>query len=346
MERKRLLQIDTIKGVAILLVVMGHVLSWMFNDFHEILEEPSPSHLWLFIYKFHMPLFIFISGLLTYKEGVRYTMGSFFNYILRKIRLLLIPYLIVGPLLHWAYDGNIVWFNYWFLLVLFECLLINVLWEVVRPTFKWELVTDICFYLTIWFLLRFLDNMFCDSIVSNVFELNYLQYLYFFFSLGIICSRRYKFFEIIKNNELLYTICIAYYLFFFFGREARIVPPNFWLLQLARTSMCFACVYIFFNIFTSGKLVSCLQYLGKMSLEIYLIHFFFVFRFIPMGEWSKHLVTLGGEGMITVMVAQLVYSLAISVIVIFICLIVAACIKKSEILSQLLLGRTKEMIKR
>lgn len=56
---KRIAYIDSIKGFAILLVVMGHT----FHDFKGINMAFID-----FIYAFHMPLFFIISGYLGYKK--------------------------------------------------------------------------------------------------------------------------------------------------------------------------------------------------------------------------------------------------------------------------------------
>lgn len=49
----RISYIDQLKGIAILLVVLGHVIGY---------NNCENSFLWRFIYSFHMPLFMFISG--------------------------------------------------------------------------------------------------------------------------------------------------------------------------------------------------------------------------------------------------------------------------------------------
>ena len=71
----RIVYIDIIKGIAIILVIMGHVLS-------------DPSLLRNAIYTFHMPLFFIISGyFLKFKSE---------NAFRKNFRSLLVPYLAVG----------------------------------------------------------------------------------------------------------------------------------------------------------------------------------------------------------------------------------------------------------
>lgn len=58
--KQHLLYIDEIKGFAIFLVVIGHILEWSFCSYET--GYLSPFH--GLIYSFHMPLFAFVSGLL------------------------------------------------------------------------------------------------------------------------------------------------------------------------------------------------------------------------------------------------------------------------------------------
>lgn len=62
--KERLNYIDWLKGIAIIAVVMGHVIQYDFMS----LNIAESSFLDRFIYSIHMPLFIFLSGLvLNYK---------------------------------------------------------------------------------------------------------------------------------------------------------------------------------------------------------------------------------------------------------------------------------------
>lgn len=55
---KRNIQYDYIKGVAIFLVIYGHSISHLDIGQTSWWENP----VYMFIYMFHMPLFIFVSG--------------------------------------------------------------------------------------------------------------------------------------------------------------------------------------------------------------------------------------------------------------------------------------------
>ena len=93
---KRVDYIDKLKGFAIILVVMGHVLEWGMGI------SDSPAN--LFYSSFHMPLFIIVSGMF-YREK------NFKDFIVNIIKKLILPYIIVilitGFVKAIAIDNNI-----------------------------------------------------------------------------------------------------------------------------------------------------------------------------------------------------------------------------------------------
>lgn len=74
---------DVMKGIAIILVVMGHVMLFSFD-----INPSEPSK---FIYC-NMPLFFYISGYLAYKNF--YTLHELGKRILQRGIVLLFPYII------------------------------------------------------------------------------------------------------------------------------------------------------------------------------------------------------------------------------------------------------------
>lgn len=119
--KERLNYIDWLKGIAIIVVVMGHVTGFDFMT----LEDSSKSFLNRFITSLQMPLFIFLSGLVaTYKyESVIVICKK----LTLKARILLTPIILVGiPYALWRgftlidFLVNPMKYGYWYLLTLFE----------------------------------------------------------------------------------------------------------------------------------------------------------------------------------------------------------------------------------
>ena len=73
MEGKRIYKFDNLKFLLILFVVIGHFVDLYVNDYRTM------KMIFIFLYAFHMPLFIFITGLFQKK------INSFKDISIRKI---------------------------------------------------------------------------------------------------------------------------------------------------------------------------------------------------------------------------------------------------------------------
>lgn len=125
--KKRLEYIDQIRGLAIILVVIGHII-----QFNEI-QGGMKSSIFNIIYSFHMPLFFFISGYIGYKTIKITNFKSFRIHLSNKTISLLIPLFIWSILVNkffFSQDWESITINdiintikhpgLWFLKTLFE----------------------------------------------------------------------------------------------------------------------------------------------------------------------------------------------------------------------------------
>ena len=64
MKKVKNQNIDILKGVAIFLVVFGHCIQYCSQGYFDFFE----NKVFIFIYTFHMPLFMLISGYLFYNS--------------------------------------------------------------------------------------------------------------------------------------------------------------------------------------------------------------------------------------------------------------------------------------
>jgi fucose 4-O-acetylase-like acetyltransferase len=86
----RLIWVDSLKGLAIFLVVLGHNTSFKSTPYDAINTEIIN-----WIYSFHIPLFYMVSGFFLKP----YENTNCFKFIINKAKRLLIPYLIYGIVL-------------------------------------------------------------------------------------------------------------------------------------------------------------------------------------------------------------------------------------------------------
>ena len=85
MGQQRQIWADSLKGILILLVVLGHAIQGVYTD------NVENSRLWCIKYSFHMPAFFAISGYFVKYAGIR---RQVYTSILKRVQQLLVPYFI------------------------------------------------------------------------------------------------------------------------------------------------------------------------------------------------------------------------------------------------------------
>ena len=95
-SKERLNSIDCVKGVAILLVVLGHAVQLLKGS-----EAANHDRLFNYIYSFHMPLFMFISGYLSYKQLIS------FSDVRKRAYQLLPPFFFFPLFVGLAFKGTV-----------------------------------------------------------------------------------------------------------------------------------------------------------------------------------------------------------------------------------------------
>jgi fucose 4-O-acetylase-like acetyltransferase len=143
--------LDIAKGIAIMLVILGHVLQGMRHDFDNWLAFKS-------VYSFHMPLFIFLSGAVTslvpfQSVATDQRAGTFWLTFLRAVQRsaprLLLPFMSWTIIGWYVNQREIVsltdWLvkvyrspdnSLWFLLLAFECLVLWRAWTCLRDALR------------------------------------------------------------------------------------------------------------------------------------------------------------------------------------------------------------------
>lgn len=268
--KERYKELDLIKGIGILLVYLGH----SFN-----LYELKWNSLFLFLYRttysFHMPLFFFISGLLS-NTNKEINLEKFYK---GKIKRLLVPYLFINFIDFFPrtvfpqfvnsefggvkevlfYGTKISWFVYTlFIIFMFFPLLDNYILK------KDKYYLFGVFLLVINYL-KIFENIEIFSINSVV---NYLVYFY----IGYIIKPFYK--EKIKNgigskNLIFFIVSIVflslsykYYYLNYFNSVIFAILGILFVLNISLRIKENSIIYKFFN------------FLGINSLTFYLIEGF------------------------------------------------------------------------
>lgn len=117
----RIEYVDKLKGFAIILVVMGHIIEKSFG----IVDTPIN----LFYESFHMPLFMFLSGIFAIKDFKEWNVSESIIFLKKKVLRILLPFFVIGALLSYTVSDNVymIWNGQngmlWFLPALFYCMI-------------------------------------------------------------------------------------------------------------------------------------------------------------------------------------------------------------------------------
>ena len=333
--KERLGYIDAIKGFAILLVVIGHVIPWCFTTFDNVVSmTPSPVLLWKIIYSFHMPLFMFVSGFLFGQSHF----VSFKEYVVKmwkKSRMLLIPY-VVCSILVFMWRGGREW-TYWYLLTLLQLLvlvggIIFFIDKIKNP--KCKIIAEVMALGGAGLFLQLFHYFYDGQVLYICYGwYSHLCSMYGYFVIGFFLMRHVDVRKIMKRH--IYSLNL---LFFCMGLCFNIPYTSFMGVSLHSLSAIYCCLYLFVECFTKGFVVDYFKRIGKKTLHIYVLHLFFALKITQLGDYFIVLSQASRMEFVTAFVIQLFFSVAVSLIIIELCLYTGKLIKTSPLFSSLFLG--------
>lgn len=280
--------IDNSKGLLIFLVVLGHSLEFIRKDY-EVARL-----LYVFIYEFHMPVFVFISGYLSknVEKGRRNAVRNFLTpFLLFNIIWNLIT--LVGPLFlrgeftelpsEQAFSFFTPGWALWYIFSMF-------LWKILLPD-----------------LLKF-KNIFILSVIAGIFiklSGEFGSYMALsrtitfapFFLAGYYSSeeklkrfRKFTRFNILNKVPSILILIIGVLIALIFVNYSNIADEFFWadrsysnfnieiftgiLLYIAVYIIGFAFVYVFINLMPENQ--TFLSKIGKNTLSVYFLHTYFI----------------------------------------------------------------------
>lgn len=323
--------LDALKCLAILFVVVGHV------DGMKIGINAYDT-LWGCIrYTFQMPLFFFISGMFACHGIDRGT--PLHLLIWNKIKTLLWPALVFDTIMSLSIGitpGLLLFARngfYWFTITLFECFLIY--YVIVYPLKAKRTISNILLAVVsaVFIVLLALK---IDSPKLAFLDLNHLTKYFQYFFLGTLFTMYHKIGDRILKSQTLYALSIVG-----FGVLMLLVYKNMLpdavssisrhlILRYLGLYIVFALFYNVRDIFNqANKTMSLARYIGRHSLEIYLLHFFF----LPTLMWLKPFRV---DNMFAI---ELPISLGIAALVVSEVLVLNYILTRSKYISKLLYGK-------
>lgn len=343
MAQQRQAIFDILKGIAIFMVVMGHVLAICVRGIDR-------AALFKFIGEVHMPLFFFISGYFCFK---RLPDGAVAvpDYGKRALQLI-VPMVVVSTA--WIYYfpvsglespfistwgglwGDASKNGYWFTLVLFVLMAIYGLCIPVLKKVR-SAAGQILFIVSVWAAML-IGYEYVSPRVSSALSLIFIVRFFPVFMLGAVARDHKEAFSRFYHSSRAMTVglplgCllltyVGWYWRFPFMPGAALEPCRS-LLHLCIVAVAFSAVSTWSG---EGPMIRLWSLLGRKSLAIYLLHYFLLF---PLGFCRPWL-----EAMDLAILPLAVFSAIVASFIIGGVMFAVALIERSPLLSLLITGTT------
>ncbi|MDP3143548.1 MAG: acyltransferase [Candidatus Omnitrophota bacterium] len=328
MEPKvKLRDITELTTLAIFLVILGHAITADSGIYIE--TKVAINFIRRFIYSFHMPLFMFISGYIFSHTNILSPQIDYPHFMAKKFKRLLVPYLIISSIAFFPkavlsrFAVRPVYFNlnsyvkgiiypvdnhikfYWFLPTLFMIFAITPL---LFRILKAQKPVSILLTTGIFILL----NIYGPSDV-NIFGAFQVMYFLIFFWLGsLFYLHKNKFvFQRYHLCAFLFFLIALYWLNYFslpIVAERTLRCMNL-LAAICGISMSFYLIQLFID-----NEIRILPWLQDYTYQIFLLHWFaqiffriVIFQVLNLGYWITFTCMLIGGLALPVLAAKLVY---------------------------------------
>lgn len=264
--QKHYKEIDSLKGVAVFLVVLGHAIIYFPIDLHK---NVYCENLFKIISSVHLPLLFMISGFCFSYHG------DYWAFFFKKIKRLIVPYFIFNlvdiipramlpqfvnraqGMADSVKDMLLYGGEYWFLFALF------IIFVIYPAIYKWQEKSYTHKLVAAVFFLIFAIN----KLPTEILTLSQVSYYLFFFNLGVLlktCNIRVFEFRLSKCCILLPVgLAVLWISLLFSPWDSQLEI----LISLIGIVVCY--FFTWLNLFND-----IFERFGKFSLQIYLLNGF------------------------------------------------------------------------
>ena len=330
MAKQRIGYIDAMRGFTMILVVYSHICSICLGD------------MWMgwndFFFLFRLPCFFFISGWL-FETMAR---KPFWKVVRRKMMVQLVPTFIflflLAPPPEFFHQLGALKGGYWFTFVLFEFFILYML--SVRLCRKWDFGVALLIALASFVYSRYYHVLQTSAEGWQTYAISFLGFLsvvvwrfFLFFYLGAWVKRHFEAF--IRWTDKLVVIILTIAIFAFVASTSHKDHLIYEILRFYVGGISgMIMVFCFFRLSASWlqriHLSKPLQYIGTRTLDIYLLHYFFLPHFLV--TYTDQLQGFDSR------VIEFVVILCISLLVLGVTLLASYIIRLSPFLGHYLFG--------
>lgn len=354
-KKPRLEWLDALRGFTMILVVAYHICQLGFLTPHKSSASMQ------FLVLFRMPLFFFVSGFLAYKSNLVWDLKTLGTLLLKKIRVQTIPtivfFLFGAVILGGTHFCKTVdsWIasptkgGYWFTIVLLYMFIVYYLFCYIESKLKLKswipivvlFVVSLCLYETCYLPKSF--SWAYGSKHPNEFMAtsSFVQLLVYFpfFLYGNIVRRYWDWAQRVMDSRWFYPVIVVIVTFAALDSQLWHNLRMEWAvvsLTLARfllLTMVFMYFRYYHQYFTKMTWIGrSLQYVGRRTLDIYLLHFLFLPNLPTIGTFFntyRHNFVL-----------DITLSVLLAIVVIGFCIVMSNILRVSPFFKKYLFGRS------
>ena len=330
MAKQRIEYIDAMRGFTMILVVFAHICHFCFGD-------SRMGYNAVFIL-FRLPCFFMISGWLFESVAMR----PFKEVAKYKAMVQLVPtfifLLLLAPPPFFFHQLGTLKGGYWFTFALFEYFILYML--IVRISKKWSWLFAILITVATYIYARYYDSIRSSADGCQLWIIDFGGFLsvttwrlFIFFYLGAWIKSHFDgFIRWTSRPVVIAFITIAFFLIASTSHRDNLLFEMFRFYGGGITGM--VMVYTIFRLTASWlkrlHISKPLQYVGTRTLDVYLLHFFFLPRFLM--PYAAQIKAYDSQ------FVEFVVIMAISLVVLIISLGVSYIIRLSPFLAHYLFG--------
>ena len=301
-EKIILQELDYLKIIGILLVVIGHCTSiytggWVFTS---PVNSPIYGLIASYVYTFHVPMLVFVSGAVYYYCRInKGKYSSLKSLTVNKFNRLIMPFLFIGLLysipikyiigmIEGSIINNIKSFvlglntgHLWYLLMLFDIFIIFYLYEKFILNKKYSIILNLILFSILYISSGFFTNIFQINRAIQYSIFFYLGYEFFRSKDKLILKlEKLKSKSILIMTPILIAISLVLILVSKMKLSSIMLSKFFSLINVVIAMICITICYLIVylinnrmkNIILKEKIDKLINIIGKYSFNIYLLH--------------------------------------------------------------------------
>ena len=342
-QTKRLEYIDALRGFSMILVIYFHIPSYCLGNayigFNDVLE-------WV-----RMPLFFFISGFVFYKVGRVWDNTTIRSMLKKKFMVQIIPTIVFMLLFLFLFDYFDVSAlgsdkkGFWYTIVLFEYFVIYILAEASlnqKNSHKGELrVMILVLFISIlsFFYAKYYNRYSGElgnlKTILGFFSFVKLRHFVFFWFGTIIRKHFSTFIRLSDQRYIMLTLILLYIAMTLFPvvyHTPGLEYPAYLISGITLTVILFTFFRKNEHLLTKEKWPGkSLQFIGRRTLDIYLLHYFFL-PYQQLQDFGAKLIQYDNKAL------EVVIILILTLCIIAISLAASSIIRLSPFLAHYLFG--------